>query len=48
MERARKDFYKQFGVTEELKAHDQMAWIHRAGMAESIAEEFVLNDLIYT
>ena len=48
MERARKDFYKQFGVTEELKAQDQMAWIHRAGMAESIAEEFVLNDLIYT
>lgn len=48
MQGAKKAFYKQFGVTEELKARDQMTWVHRASMAESIAEEFILNELIYT
>ena len=35
------------GITEQLKADDQMAWISAMNHARSIAEEIVLNDLIY-
>ena len=36
------------GVTEELKARDQMAWVRAMSSIKNRAEEIVLNDLIYT
>ena len=35
------------GITEQLKANDQMAWVSAMNHVRSIAEETVLNDLIY-
>ena len=35
------------GVTEQLKAADQMEWIRRMNSIESRAREFVLKELIY-
>ena len=35
------------GVTEELKAHDQMEWVRAANGIRNMAEEIVLNELIY-
>lgn len=36
------------GVTEQLKANDQMKWVGMMNNIRSAAEEIVLNDLIYT
>lgn len=36
------------GVTEALKARDQMAWVAAMNSIKNRAEEIVLNDLIYT
>lgn len=38
---------KQEGVTEALKAVDQMEWVRRMNSIHSRAEEIVLHDLIY-
>ena len=38
---------KREGVTEALKATDQMEWVRRMNSIRSRAEEIVLNDLIY-
>lgn len=35
------------GVTEALKATDQMEWVRRMNSIHNRAEEIVLNDLIY-
>ena len=35
------------GVTDQLKAADQMEWIHRMNSIRSRAREFVLKELIY-
>ena len=35
------------GVTEELKARDQMEWIRAANGIRNMAEEIVFNELIY-
>ena len=35
------------GVTEALKARDQMAWVRAMNSIKNRAEEIVLNDLIY-
>ena len=35
------------GITEDLKAHDQMEWVRRMNSIRSIAEEIVLGELIY-
>ena len=35
------------GVTEALKAKDQMAWVRAMNSIKNRAEEIVLNDLIY-
>ena len=35
------------GITERLKAVDQMAWVSAMNHVRSIAEEIVLSDLIY-
>lgn len=35
------------GITETLKAKDQMEWVRRMNAIRSAAEEVVLHDLIY-
>ena len=35
------------GVTETLKASDQMEWVRRMNSIRNRAEEIVLNDLVY-
>ena len=39
---------KREGVTEALKASDQMAWVARMNSIRSRAEEIVLYELVYT
>ena len=39
---------KREGVTEQLKAEDQMEWVRRMNAIRSAAEEVVLSDLIYS
>ncbi len=39
---------KNEGVTEALKAADQMAWVAQMNSIRSRAEEIVLHELIYT
>ena len=38
---------KSEGVTEALKAADQMAWVAQMNSIRSRAEEIVLNELVY-
>jgi len=38
---------KAEGVTEQLKAVDQMEWVGRMNSIRSRAEEFVLSELVY-
>jgi len=38
---------KQEGVTEALKAADQMEWVRRMNNIRNRAEEIVLHELIY-
>ncbi len=38
---------KQEGVTEALKATDQMGWVGRMNNIRNRAEEIVLHDLVY-
>ena len=35
------------GVTEKLKAHDQMAWVNRMNAIHNQVEEMIRTDLIY-
>ena len=39
---------KAEGVTETLKASDQMAWVGRMNNIRHRAEEIVLSDIVYT
>lgn len=41
------DMAKREGVTETLKAENQMEWVRRMNALRSAAEEVVLHDLIY-
>ena len=41
------DMAKQEGVTDVLKAADQMEWMHRMNGIRSRAEEIVLIELVY-
>lgn len=36
------------GVTEQMKAEDQMKWVQMMNAIRSSAEETILNDLIYS
>ena len=36
------------GITEDLKASDQMEWVCRMNNIHNRAEEIVLNEIIYT
>ena len=47
MERLTTKMAKTEGVTEQLKAADQMAWVRAMNSIINRAEEFVLHDLIY-
>ncbi len=38
---------KQEGVTEALKADDQMEWVRRMNSIRSHAEEIILTELVY-
>ena len=38
---------KQQGVTEELKARDQMAWVGMMNNIDSSVEEFILSEYVY-
>ena len=35
------------GITEELKAHDQMEWVRAVNGIRNMAEEIVLKELVY-
>ena len=36
------------GVSEELKAHDQMEWVRRCNNIRNRAEEIVLSEIVYS
>ena len=38
---------QQEGITEQLKAENQMKWVARMNSIRNRADEIVLNDLIY-
>ena len=35
------------GITEELKARDQMKWVRAVNNVRNVAEEVVLRELVY-
>ena len=43
-----KQLAEKEGITEQLKAQDQMAWVQRMNNIRNSAEELVLNNLIFT
>ena len=47
MARLIKDMAERQGVTERLKAENQLRWVGMMNNIRSAAEEMVLNDLIY-
>ncbi|MDD6489996.1 MAG: TnpV protein, partial [Clostridia bacterium] len=47
MEMLQEQMMKSEGVTEELKAQDQMKWVRMMNSIRARAEEIVLNNLIY-
>ena len=47
MELLTRQMAKQEGVTEALKAADQMEWVRRMNSIQNRAEEIVLNELVY-
>ena len=46
LDRLQKDMAVKQGITEELKAKDQMAWVGAMNNIRHSAEEFVLKDLV--
>ena len=38
---------KRQGVTEELKARDQLVWVGRMNNIDSSVEEFILSEYVY-
>ena len=42
-----KQFKKSEGITEQLKAQDQMLWVSKMNNIQHIATEVVNNELIY-
>ena len=47
MELLTRQMAPQEGVTESLKATDQMKWVRRMNSIQNRAEEIVLNELVY-
>lgn len=48
LERLTRQMATQEGVTEQLKAADQMEWVRHMNSINSRAEEIVIHDLIFT
>ncbi len=48
VDRLTKDITVKQGITEELKAKDQMAWVGTMNNIRHSAEEFVLRDFVYS
>ena len=48
LDRLIKDMAVKQGITEELKAKDQMAWVGAMNNIRHSAEEFVLKDFVYS
>lgn len=48
MEQMVKQMAKEQGITEHLKADDQMEWVRRMNAIRDAAEEMVLTDVVYT
>lgn len=42
-----KQFKQQYGITEKLKSENQMLWVHMMNEIHQMAEEIVLEELIY-
>lgn len=47
LERIIQQMKTQEGVTEELKANDQMAWVAAMNSIQNRAEEIILSELVY-
>ena len=47
LDRLVKQMAVQQGVTEQLKAQDQMAWVQRMNNIRNAAEEVILQEVIY-
>ncbi len=47
-ERLTRQMAAEQGITEQLKAQDQMAWVGAMNNIRSAAEEMILNELIYS
>ena len=47
VDRLIKDMVAKQGITEELKAKDQMAWVSAMEQIKHTAEEFVFEDIVY-
>lgn len=47
VDRLVKDIAEKSGITEELKATDQMKWVGLMNCFKHIAEEFVLSEIVY-
>lgn len=48
LERLTAQMAQREGVTETLKARDQMAWVQAVNSIKNRAEEIILNDLIHS
>lgn len=48
LDRLTRQMAERDGVTEQLKASDQMAWVRRMNSIRNRAEEIVMHELIYT
>ena len=48
VERLIREFAKQQGVTESLKAQDQMKWVGLMNNIKAQAEEIVFRDIVYS
>ena len=42
-----KQLAEQQGITEELKAENQLLWVRQMNNVQNVASEIVLNELIY-
>ena len=47
LDRLIKQMAAQHGITEQLKAQDQMTWVQRMNNIRNAAEEIVLQEVIY-
>lgn len=46
-DRLMKQLAEKEGITEQLKAQDQMTWVQRMNNIRNAAEEIVLSEIVY-